>query len=728
MARAVAQAAMTAVRVFITVALLVTVEGIGVTFGWARCREVARALRDCASIGGGDGRLRGMSGARINRRELLAVGAGGGGAGARRGTALAGSATATLEFASLGTGPGWPGWLCPGVANLGRSGGLGLLEAGSDVFPCDPRPVAFALDRRFRDGAVEALVRAGGAGAGVVVRRTSPRDYYAAIFDTEAPALVLVRRSPDGLHELARIPAPRQSGPVLLALSAKGARPTALLASLDLGAGVPLTLQASDAAPALQRAGDPGVLATARTLFPSAGPAVLPALGNLHLLPYGVQEGQAFIASPAGQEIVSQIRERSTGAFERIEVRPAGATQPTRPSVVGAFASPLQHGRAVLRGANDVPARVSLEISSHADFRHSRRISAGRTDRFEAAVAEVDAMRPGGRVYWRARVRRGGREAVGPVRSFRQLPRGGSAARATVAIGACAAQFGPIFDLIAARRPDAFVWQGDLNYPDTLGPLAQTVDGYAGIWRDFLANPRMKPFLERGLFSAQRDDHDYGVQDANSTNLVPWGIAPWESLIEGRGYYRFSAGLADFWVLDQRRHKSDPELPDKPAKTLLGARQRAWLLRTLAASDAPFKVICSPCTLAHVGSNARDGSWATGFTAERGLLLAHIRKHVRGRTLFVTGDTHWTMVYDRDGLFEARPCPLGIPTPNDITVTSPQAAEDARSVPGVAYADDNSGHVALVSVSGRGGRAYLDLTLLREDGAEPYKRRSAQPV
>jgi hypothetical protein len=77
------------------------------------------------------------------------------------------------------------------------------------------------------------------------------------------------------------------------------------------------------------------------------------------------------------------------------------------------------------------------------------------------------------------------------------------------------------------------------------------------------------------------------------------------------------------------------------------------------------------------------------------------------------------MVYDRDGLFEARPCPLGIPTPNDITLTQPQAAENARAQPGVAYADDELGHVALLSVSGGG----LDLSLLREDGATAFEKR-----
>jgi PhoD-like phosphatase len=266
------------------------------------------------------------------------------------------------------------------------------------------------------------------------------------------------------------------------------------------------------------------------------------------------------------------------------------------------------------------------------------------------------------------------------------------------------------------------VWQGDLNYPDTIGPLAQTVPAYAGIWRDFLANPRLAPILDRTMFAAQRDDHDYGLQDANSTNLVPWGLEPWEALVEDRDHHRFTAGLAEVWVLDQRRFKSDPTVPDNRDKSLLGLAQRDWLFKTLAASRAEFKVICSPCTLAPLPANQRAGSWAAGFTVERDLLLAHIAERVSGRTLFVTGDTHWTMAYERDGLLEARPCPLGIPTPNDITLTQPQAAEDARGMPGVQYADDNSGHFALLDVRREGGRPRLDLTLVRDDGAEVFRK------
>ena len=646
----------------------------------------------------------------VSRRELLAAG---GVAGAALALGRAPVARAawerTLDFGSLGPGDGWPGWTCTGVANLRRGGGAGLLEAGSDVFPCDPRPVAFALDQRFEDGEVAAVVDAAGAGVGLVLRRTGPRDYVAAIYDDEQAALLIVRRSPAGVRELARVAAPR---PQRMSFAARGGRLVATLGAI--------TLEARDPAPA---EGDPGVLATARTLYPSQGPAPLPALGNLHLLPYGVQEGEAVMDSAVGAEVLASIKERSTAAFAQIAVRAEGRPGPTRPSVVAASSGTPLRGGATLRVATDVPARVEIEVARDARFRQARRFPVGSTDAFGAVLANVFDQPAGRRLYWRARLRRGATTTLGPARSFRVLPRAGSAERATIAIGACASQFGPIFDELAARAPDAFVWQGDLNYPDTIGPLAQTMPGYAGIWRDFLANPRLAPILERSLFAAQRDDHDYGLQDTNSTNLVPWGLAPWEALMERRQYYRFTAGLVDVWVLDQRRFKSDPKAPDTLDKTLLGPGQRAWLLRTLAASRAPFKVVCSPCTVAPLPANGRDGSWATGFTAEREAVLKHVREHVRGRTIFVTGDTHWTMVYDRDGLFEARPCPLGIPTPNDITLTSPNAAEDARGTPGVLYADDERGHFALVEVGGTGRAAHLDLSLVREDGATVFHRR-----
>lgn len=662
----------------------------------------------------------------LSRRDLLAGAAAAAVAtrGAEARALLAGPPRAIrhLDFSRCPDGPGWgTGWRAVGVANLRCAGGEGLLEAGSDVFPDDPRPVAFAIDSRVRDAEIEASITRVGGAPGVVLRRTSPRSYYCAVYDAARSALRLFVRDDSDLRELASVVAVTLGTPVTLTLAARGARPTFLEAEITSVAGS-FRASARDDTCGLQRAGDPGVLATAETLFPSGNP-VLPALGNLHLLPWAVQEGQAVMNTALGQAVIAEIARRSTAGFAAITIRSREQPRRTRPSVVAATTgAPVKQG-ARLYVASDVAARVAIELSYSPGFRRSWKVPVGRTGRFGAATQIVRGLDPGRRVYWRARLRRRGRASTGPVRSFRVPPRPGGERPFRIAVAACGAQFGPIFGELVARRPHVLVWQGDLNYPDTHGPLAQTMSGYAGIWRDFLANPVLEPVLERAAFAPQRDDHDYGVQDANSTNIpgFPWALAPWRALMSRRAFYRFPAGAAEVWVLDQRLFKSDPALPDSAEKTLLGSRQRRWLLRTLAASKARFKIICSPCTV-FMRANARDGNWAAGFGAERELILDHIRRDVGGRTIFLTGDTHLTGVYEGEDGFEARAAPVGIPTPNDITLVDPLAAQKLRGEPGVQYADERC-HFTMLEVQGKGRDATLDLSIVREGGTTAYSRR-----
>jgi hypothetical protein len=661
-------------------------------------------------------------GGALTRREVLAAAAGAG-ALAVLGpqTAARAASGGAVDFASLPDGDGWPGWHTTGVANLRCASGAGLLEAGSDIFPNDPRPVAFALDSRFRDGEVRALVDRGGRGAGVVVRRAGPAAFYAAVYDSELRRLVLLRRDERELVEMGAAPAPLGLAPLTLTISASGAAPTRLTATLADAAGSGAQVDATDGTPALQRAGDPGVLATAQTFLADLENAYAP-FGGARLGFFGTQEGTTLAGSPPGQAYEQAVRERSTAAFRQISFatdEPLGATSP---SVVAATTTLPARRAARLAVATDVPAAVTIEISRTPHFRRSRRVRVGRTGEFDALVAAVGELPPGRRVWWRARVRRAGRTSVSPARSFRVLPRPGDHAAVRLAVGACATHFGPNFDHIAARRPDVFVWQGDLNYPDTHGLLAQTTPGYAGIWRNFLRNPRLEPILAQSHFVPQRDDHDFGVQDANAQVSRPWGFAPWDALMSNKGHHRFSAGLVDVFVLDERTAKSDPTLPDTPEKTLLGLRQRDWLLRRLERSSAPFKVICSPCTL-HYGDNARDGNWNAGFLAERQLLLDHIAARVGGRTIFLSGDAHDTMVYDLDGVFEARACPLDIPDPRD----HPGVQAGMIGGRGVVYSDTAS-HFSLVDVEAQSGKAVLSLTLVREDGSEPYRKRFEEPL
>lgn len=598
-----------------------------------------------------------------------------------------------------------------------------MLEAGSDVFPNDPRPVAFLLDHRALDMEIEAVIESAGSGPGVVLRRVGHNRYYAALLDTEAATLRIVARDGDRLDELARTTVTSPQAPLTLTLSALGASPTSLRADLVDAGGVRTEVAGSDSTQALQRPGDPGVLATAQTLFPSESNSLLPALGNVHLLPWSVQEGQAVMQTALGQAVIERIRERSTVRFSEVQVSVARRRRrrATKPAVVAAFTGRPVPGGAELHVASDVPATVAFEISTSPRFRNSRAISAGRTGKFHAAAKKVNGLPAGERIYWRARLARRGRTSTGPVRSFQN----GISAKGSlrIAVAACGSQFGPIFDHLAGFDPDVFVWQGDLNYPDTHGPLAQTSSGYAGIWRDFLSNPRLADTLERAAFAPQRDDHDWGTQDANSTTVsaYPWAIGPWEALMNRRTFYRFEAGPAEVWVLDQRRFKSDPAIADGPEKTLIGTRQRKWLLTTLARSRARFKVICSPTTV-FMPANARDGNWATGYAVERETLLSHIRDHVHGEAIFLTGDTHLTGVHDSGGNYEVRAAPVGIPKPNDVTLVDPLAAENLRRRDGVAYAADDC-HFTALEVRGKGRDAELELSLVREDGQVPYTRR-----
>ena len=673
----------------------------------------------------------GDEGARITRRGFIAAGAVAGAslAAARAALAAPAQTVRSIDFSALPNQDGWPsGWVCPGVANLRVSGGHGVLEAGSDVFPYDPRPAAFAVDARVLEGSVRAVITAAGSLVGVMVRRTAPRDYYAAFYDTQQELLSIVRRTGADLVTLASIPAAAADGELTLELSATGSSPTVLTATLSGPGGVPLRASAKDGYPPLQSAGDAGVIGQARTLFPSSGPPVLPSLGNVHLLPYGVQQGQTFIASPEGQQVIDEIRRESTVAFRQITISTHEPLQVTPASVIAATTGlPLVAGGR-LHLATDLPAEVIVEVSQTPGFERPRPLRAGRTGAFEAYTHNASGFAPHQRAYWRAKLRRRGTTSTGPVRSFPVLPPPGDPGPVRVAIASCGSQFLPYFDDLIAMQPDVFVWQGDLNYPDTVGPLAQTMTGYAGIWRDFLANPLMAPLLERSAFVPMRDDHDYGANDCNSTVIprLPWGVAPWDALMGNHIGCYFSAGLADIWVLDQRRFKSAPTLPDTTAKTLIGGRQREWLLRTLRASRAPFKVICSPCTV-FMKANPTDGNWSDGFTAERDAILAYIDREVRGRVIFIAGDFHLTGVYDADGRYEARPCPVGIPVPNDVTLDDPQYAEHLRARPGVTYADDRC-HFGVVEVHGDGDTAVLEVSLRREDRTTPYRKTFTQTI
>lgn len=215
-----------------------------------------------------------------------------------------------------------------------------------------------------------------------------------------------------------------------------------------------------------------------------------------------------------------------------------------------------------------------------------------------------------------------------------------------IAFGSCCRvqidQNQPVWDAITAMEPDLFLWLGDNIYADSDTEAAFT-DNYA---RQRAVNS-LQPLLRSVPQLATWDDHDFGYNDSDGANPVKpmtlklfkrWWANPAAGTADTPGtFFRHSFGPIDIFMLDGRYHRDSPNAPDGPAKTMLGAGQKAWLKRELKASKATFKLLVSGTGW----SNAeRPGdSWAM-YLDERNELLDFIRDNKVTGCLGISGDVH----------------------------------------------------------------------------------------
>ena len=120
----------------------------------------------------------------------------------------------------------------------------------------------------------------------------------------------------------------------------------------------------------------------------------------------------------------------------------------------------------------------------------------------------------------------------------------------------------------------------------------------------------------------------------------------------------FQVANVDFFVLDTRSFVSPDAMLDGPAKSMLGAGQKADLKAWLADSRAPFKVVVSSVALHDFGQGHTD-SW-TAFATERSELLEFIRQRGIGGVVVLSGDQHWSSLVRHDpyGVWEFNTTPL----------------------------------------------------------------------
>lgn len=208
----------------------------------------------------------------------------------------------------------------------------------------------------------------------------------------------------------------------------------------------------------------------------------------------------------------------------------------------------------------------------------------------------------------------------------------------------------PIYPSMQAKDPDFISLTGDLIYYDNDAPSAMTSDLAHLHWQRMFSLPRLVEALRNTSTYWLKDDHD--TLNDDSWPGRKYGDFTFE---EGQKIYRQQAPLGSqsyrtfrwgqdlqIWLTDGRDFRTPNRMQDGPEKTIWGAEQKAWFKRTVAASDATWKVLISPTPI--VGpdrKNKNDNHSNAGYNHEGNEIRQWLQKNVPDNFFVVCGDRHW---------------------------------------------------------------------------------------
>jgi len=194
---------------------------------------------------------------------------------------------------------------------------------------------------------------------------------------------------------------------------------------------------------------------------------------------------------------------------------------------------------------------------------------------------------------------------------------------------------------IADKKPDLFILMGDNVYSNTTEPVK-----HRRMYLEARADPCFAAFAARTPIYAIWDDHDYGTNNSDRTQPGRerslktfnelWPNPPSAAQRTPGIWTRLTIGQAEFFLLDVRYHRTPDDAPDGPNKTMLGAEQRDWLLRSLRQSNAVAKFLVS-------GSSWNCGgveSWNHRFLHEYDTILESLRRDRTAGVVLLGGDQH----------------------------------------------------------------------------------------
>lgn len=208
----------------------------------------------------------------------------------------------------------------------------------------------------------------------------------------------------------------------------------------------------------------------------------------------------------------------------------------------------------------------------------------------------------------------------------------------------------PIYPSMLALDPKFVMMTGDLVYYDNDAPRAVTPALARLHWERMFSLPRLVDMMRNAGSYWLKDDHDTLSNDA-----WPEMKAGELSFAEGQQIFRQQAPIGErsyrtfrwgrdlqIWLTDGRDFRSPNDMPDGPEKSIWGVEQKAWLKRTLRASDATWKLLISPTPLVGPDRERKNDNHSNaGFEHEGNEIRDWLKAHVPDNFFVICGDRHW---------------------------------------------------------------------------------------
>jgi len=220
-----------------------------------------------------------------------------------------------------------------------------------------------------------------------------------------------------------------------------------------------------------------------------------------------------------------------------------------------------------------------------------------------------------------------------------------------------------IYPAIRTLAPRFVAFTGDNVYYDSERPRAVTPALARYHWERMYSLPRHAELLRTVASYWEKDDHDClkndswpGQKMGDLTYEEGQRIFRRQVPMGGTIYrtYRWGKHL-QVWLTDGRDFRSPNNMKDGPEKTIWGKEQKAWLFRTLKASDAAWKVIITPTPVVGPDRGGKGDNHANkAFQTEGDQVRAWIKANTPANTFTVCGDRHWQYhsIHPATGLHE----------------------------------------------------------------------------